>query len=118
MKDNLYFYKAKIVSVYDGDTCRADIDLGLHIWLRNERLRLARINAPERRGPEKEEGLVSADFLRNLINGKEVIIETQKDKAGKYGRYIAEIWLPAGDDTYMNVNDHLVEKGYAEYKEY
>ncbi len=118
MQDNLYFYRANIVSVYDGDTCRADIDLGLHIWLRNEKLRLARINAPERRGPEKEAGLASADFLRALINGKEVIVETQKDKAGKYGRYIAEIWLPGDDGSYMNVNDYMVEKGYAVYKEY
>ena len=118
MQEQLYFYRANIVSVYDGDTCRADIDLGLHIWLRNEPLRLARINAPERRGGEKEKGLISADFLRNLINGKEVIIETQKDKTGKYGRYIANIWLPSKDGSYLNVNDYMVQKGYAEYKNY
>lgn len=28
-----YTYKAKIVSVYDGDTVTADIDLGLHVLL-------------------------------------------------------------------------------------
>ena len=32
----LFHYTAFVQSVYDGDTCRVDIDLGLGIWLRNE----------------------------------------------------------------------------------
>lgn len=28
----LYHYNAKIIDVYDGDTCTVDIDLGLHTW--------------------------------------------------------------------------------------
>ncbi len=118
MKDKLFLYRAKIVSVYDGDTCRADIDLGLHTWIHNESLRLIRINAPERRGAEKEQGIESGNFLRDLINGKEVIIETFSDKSGKYGRYLVEIWLPQDDGSYLNVNDLLVEKGFAVYKDY
>ncbi len=47
MDSNLYLYKAKIISVYDGDTCRVDIDLGLKVWIKNEKLRLLRIDAPE-----------------------------------------------------------------------
>ncbi|MCK4563662.1 MAG: helix-turn-helix transcriptional regulator, partial [Verrucomicrobia bacterium] len=41
----LFHYTAFVQSVYDGDTCRVDIDLGLGIWIRNEKLRLVRINA-------------------------------------------------------------------------
>lgn len=93
MDTNLYLYKAKIVSVYDGDTCRADIDLGLKVWVKNEKLRLLRINAPELRGEEKEQGKLSRDFLKEQIEGKEVILQTQKDKQGKFGRYLAEIWV-------------------------
>jgi micrococcal nuclease len=63
--DSLYHYRAVIAEVYDGDTVTADVDLGFSVWLRGERLRLARINAPEVRGDEKESGLAARDFLRD-----------------------------------------------------
>ncbi len=113
----LYHYNAQVRSVYDGDTCRVDIDLGLGIWIRDEKLRLARINAPEVTGDTRALGIASRDALREYIGGKEIIIETIKDQRGKYGRYLAEIWLPEGDG-YVNINDELVANGYAEYHEY
>jgi micrococcal nuclease len=113
----LYHYTAQVLSVYDGDTCRVDIDLGLGIWIRNEKLRLARINAPELTGDTKAEGMASRDALRELIDGKDVIIETIKDKRGKYGRYLAEIWLEQ-NGGFININDELVAREHAEYKEY
>ncbi|MCA9935493.1 MAG: thermonuclease family protein [Ardenticatenaceae bacterium] len=118
MQLNLYTYKAIVQSVYDGDTCTVDIDLGLRTWVHDEKLRLARINAPEVRGEEREAGLRSRDFLRSKIDGQKIVVETIKDQKGKYGRYLAEIWLEDGDDTWVNVNDLLVQEGFAEYKEY
>lgn len=119
MKDQsfLYHYKAFISAAYDGDTVTADIDLGLKTVVKGEKLRLHRINAPEVRGPERSEGLKSRDWLRDRIVGKTVLIETFKDKKGKYGRYIAEIWLPENGGC-TNINDELVEKGFAEYHDY
>ncbi len=113
----LYHYNARITAAYDGDTVTAEIDLGLKTVVTGEKLRLHRINAPEMRGPEKVAGKASRDWLRDRILGKEVIIETFKDKRGKYGRYIAEIWLPE-NDGYTNINDELVAQGHAVYKEY
>ncbi len=113
----LFHYTARVQSVYDGDTCRVDVDLGLGIWLRNEKLRLVRINAPEMTGPEKAAGTTARDFLRELIDGKEIIIETVKDRRGKYGRYLAEIWIQQGE-CWINVNDALVTAGHAVYQEY
>ena len=57
--------------------------------IRNEKLRLVRINAPEMTGPDKALGMASRDFLRGLIDRREIIIETVKDQRGKYGRYLA-----------------------------
>ena len=51
--------------------------------------------------------------MRSLILDKDVIIQTLRDKKGKYGRYIGIIHLK--DE---NVNELLVESGYAEKKEY
>lgn len=113
----LFHYTAQVQSVYDGDTCRVDIDLGLGIWIRNEKLRLTRINAPEMTGDEKPQGTLSRDVLRSLILGQEIIIETIKDRRGKYGRYLAEIWLPE-HGGYTNINDKLVAMGHAVYEDY
>ncbi len=117
MQGKLYHYRAVVQSVYDGDTCTVDIDLGLSVWVRKEKLRLYGINAPEMRGAEKEAGKKSRDFLRQQIDGKEIFIQTIKDKKGKYGRYLANIWLEK-DGDWININELLVSEGYAVYKAY
>jgi len=108
-----FVYNAVVVSAYDADTVRLDIDLGCGIWLQNEPCRLFGINAPEVRGKEKEAGKRARDYLRELIVGKEVVIETIKDKKGKYGRYLVNI-----EHGGFIVNDLLVQKGHAVYKDY
>ncbi|HEX7357969.1 MAG TPA: thermonuclease family protein [Ignavibacteriaceae bacterium] len=118
MEKVLYHYKAKIVDVYDGDTCTVDIDLGLHTWIKSEKIRLNRINAPELKGADRAAGLKSRDFLRSLILDKEVTIETIKDKKEKYGRYLGEIWFEDKKGKIINVNDEMVKNGFAKYQKY
>ena len=48
-------YKTKVMRWVDGDTLRCMIDLGFHTH-KEERIRLARIDAPELRGEHKEQG--------------------------------------------------------------
>jgi micrococcal nuclease len=116
-KDALYFYNAKVRRIYDGDTIFLDIDLGLSMILKNEKIRLARINTPELRGPEKEAGIVARDFLIKLISRKNILLETIKDKKGKYGRYLGEIWVET-ENGFENVNDLLVKNGHAKFVKY
>ena len=118
MEDKRYFYSAIVRDVYDGDTCTVDIDLGLGAWVHGEKLRLHRIDTPELRGADRPRGLVARDFLRELIDGKTIIIETFKDKREKYGRYLAEIWLVDANNKWKNINDLLVSSGNAVYREY
>lgn len=106
---NLYYYKANVIKVYDGDTITVDIDLGLGIWLHKQSIRLYGIDAPEVRGSEKIEGKKSRDWLREKILGKEIVLKTIKDKTGKYGRLLGEVWFEN-----ENINDLLVEVGMAE----
>ncbi len=107
----MYEYKAKIVAVYDADTVTANIDLGFRSHMRKVKLRLFGINAPEMRGSEKEAGRVSRDWLREQILDKEVFIKTYKDKTGKYGRWLADIYPT--DDHSKSFNQIMVEKGLA-----
>ena len=108
-----YIYEADVVEAYDGDTVTLNIDFGDSIWKLKEKCRLYRINTPEVRGQERPHGLISRNVLREKIVGKKVVIETHKDKRGKYGRLLVDIWLDG-----ENINDWLVSEGLAEYKDY
>lgn len=109
-----YWYKATVVSVYDGDSIRVNIDLGFGHWWKGEdgkgvKLRLSGIDTPELRGEERDQGLVVRDKLRELIDGKEIFIKTEKDATGKYGRYLATVVTLDG----MDVNEYLLLNGLA-----
>lgn len=60
--------------------------------------------------------LESGDFLRGLIDEREIIIETVKGRRGKYGRYLTEIWI-GQDGVWSNLNDALVVASHAVYQD-
>jgi micrococcal nuclease len=99
----MYEYRAQVISVYDGDTLRADIDLGFGVTMSNQSIRLRGIDAPEIRGESREAGLASRDYLRALIEGMVVTLKTHRDSKGKYGRWLGDVYL--GD---LYINDHMV----------
>jgi micrococcal nuclease len=112
--------------IYDGDTLRCDIDLGCWTWIKNESIRLLGINAPERRGKTKEDGLQARAFLQELVttygepkvgSGSQVIyrlmVYTQKDKAGKYGRLLGVLWGDDGNGNRVNLNEKMIDGGHA-----
>lgn len=103
--DKPYFYPVVITDVYDGDTVTADFNIGMGVWMLNQKCRLFGINAPELRdagGPEAK------SFLKTMLFGKGVIAETAKDKRDKYGRWL--VTLHTADGV---VNDRMIEAGYA-----
>lgn len=117
MKDSLYHYKAIVTKVYDGDTITVSVDLGMNFYRKNTKIRLYEINAPELRGKTLKEARASRDYLRKMILNKEVVIQTFKDKKGKYGRYLANVWIKL-DKKWSCINSIMVEEGYAVYKNY
>ena len=38
------------------------------------------------------------------------MVETERDATGKYGRWLARIWLP---DLPVSVNQHMIDVGHA-----
>lgn len=127
MKDLLvpaFRYKAQVVSVYDGDTVHVLInvlnesrELGLYLTMlqtlqMKAKLRLDGLNAPEL---SDAGGAASRDYLRGLLPaGLQVEMEVSKAPLDKYGRYVAVIYLPDG----QNVNELMISTGHAERREY
>ncbi len=107
----LYTYRAHVLEVYDADTITVDIDLGLETWVRGVKVRLYGINAPEVRGKERPEGLISRDWLRDRILGKDIVLRTHKDKKGKYGRWLGTVF--SHEKEPVSLNDEMVSKGLA-----
>jgi micrococcal nuclease len=112
----MYEYKSEVLRVVDADTLDLRVDMGFRHF-QDMRVRLARIDAWEKRGEEREKGLEATQFVLELFANLEddyVVIRTQKDKQGKYGRYIAEVVIMNPDGTEkLNLNELLVEKGHA-----
>lgn len=106
----MYEYRARTRVIHDGDTLRADVDLGFGVWISNMPLRLAGINAPELGNPGGRE---ARDWLRNkLPAGSLITIRTYKDATEKYGRMLTDIWL--GDPVSgTSINQQLIAVGHA-----
>jgi len=112
----MYEYKVRdIIKIYDGDTVTITIDLGFGIY-KTDNFRLSGLDAPEVRGVERPDGLISRDWLRARLEGateKDFRVKTFKDKKGKYGRYIAELFIDG-----VSINLELITEGLAEARIY
>ena len=90
-----YTYRATVLEVHDGDTIKADLDLGLNVWIKGAALRLLGCNARELSEPG---GTEARDHLSGILPvGTVVTLHTVKpDKFG--GRYDAQVELGDGTD--------------------
>ena len=135
MKQPKYIYEnIKVVRVIDGDTVELEVNVGFGFAFRDI-FRLNRINCPEIRGKQKEEGLVAKRYVferlfgerlfgitrkfkgKVIVNGTTIKfippIKIQTFKKGKFGRWIVEIWVDG-----KNLSDELVSKKLAWYHSY
>jgi endonuclease YncB( thermonuclease family) len=95
----------RVVNVVDGDTI--DVEVNGEI----ERVRLIGVDTPETVHPFKaleHFGKEASNFTRRQLEGKEIRLEYDLSKRGKYGRLLAYVWI--GDEHF---NAKLIEEGYA-----
>ena len=108
---NIIYGKATVV---DGDTIDAMIDVGFDIH-HKARIRLLGVNTPETRTKdlvEKEAGLAAKAFSSDWLDGHETIyIQTHKDKSGKIGRILGDIYSDENKTAWLN--EDLLEGGHA-----
>ena len=85
----------KVISVYDGDTFRVDIDSLSPIVGKNIPVRLEGVDTPEINGKcqyENDLAILARDFVRDkLFNAKE--IKLNEIQRGKYFRVVAKVFI-------------------------
>ncbi|MFH1561277.1 MAG: thermonuclease family protein [Patescibacteria group bacterium] len=99
--------KTKVIKVIDGDTIKIEGD-GI--------VRYIGIDTPETVHPNKPVqcyGEEASSKNKELVEGKEVILEKDISETDKYGRLLRYVWL--GD---ILVNEYLVKEGYAQSSSY
>lgn len=100
---------AQVVRVYDGDTVVVEVTKRFHVRL----LDCWAAEIRTRDQDEKARGLAARDYLRGLIDGREVLLEVPADgleigKSFSFGRVLGRIYLDGRD-----VARQVVEAGHA-----
>ncbi len=77
--------RATVVSVTDGDTIK------VRIGDKIETVRIIGYNAPETNQPFGDKASL---YLKTLLEGREVILESDVQATDKYGRRLYHVWVP------------------------
>ena len=101
-------WRVKPGSIYDGDTLR--VIRGTE----ELKIRFCGIDAPELKQPL---GVESRDYLRSLINQGDGTIHVLPIEEDRYGRTVAELWIPIKPDyeAEIHLNTAMVEAGMAHH---
>ena len=105
---------SKVISVYDGDTFRVNIDSLPPLIGKNIPVRLEGVDTPEINGKcqyEKDLALKARDFVRRkLLNATEIKLKDLQ--RGKYFRIVAKVYIDG-----VSLEGELLQNGLAyQYK--
>lgn len=102
-----HFGAYEVLRVVDGDTIIVDIDGS------ETTVRMIGIDAPESVHPDasrnSESGKIASEFTAELLTGKQVYLEYDRERTDSYGRTLAYVWL-----DHKMVEETLLENGMAE----
>ena len=96
-----------VTEVVDGDTIQINGD---------QTVRFIGIDTPETKDPRRPVGCFgkeASNKTKELLFGKEVILQKDVSETDKYQRILRYVFLPLEDGTILFVNDYLVREGFA-----
>ena len=108
-----YIFRAHCIKVVDGDTIDVNIDMGFGLHS-THRLRLWGVNTPEKHASDpavREKAYEATEFTASFVEDKDIMIQTYKSET--FGRYLAKVFVPQGNNEYVCLNDMLVIEGLA-----
>lgn len=114
-------YRAVCKRVKDGDTFEMFIDFGLRKYAYEE-IRLRNFDTPEffhpRNEAEKTHAIAATEFVRNLIENRQVLLKTYTD-AQTYGRFVADVlYYQLNTRTWLSLAAALTAGGFAKREVY
>lgn len=104
--------QALVAEVVDGDT----IELG-----DGKTVRFIGIDTPETVDPRRSVGCFGKEAshrTKELLSGKEIILQKDVSEADKYKRLLRYVFLPLQNGQILFVNDYLVREGFAKVLTY
>lgn len=104
--------RALVTKVVDGDT----IVVG-----DKDTIRLIGIDTPETVDPRRSVGCFgkeASNQMKNLLNGKVVVLDKDVSDTDKYSRLLRYVYLPLENGQTLFVNDYLVREGFAKVLTY
>ncbi len=105
MRKIKYRHVGEVLSIYDGDTIHAQIDLGFRVMFQIK-IRLAGIDSAEL---STEAGIEARNFLLKILPvGETIICESQR--LDKYGRSLAIVTIPKQK---ISVNQQMIDANFA-----
>lgn len=102
---------ADVLYIYDGDTYFIKLEtklLGEDVIFPNIKIRSANLDAPEVRGPEREEGLKTLYRLRELVQSAQETYFCTEMERGNFGRLLGVLFVDG-----ESVEDILIREGLA-----
>jgi len=124
----MYEYPAKCVKVVDGDTVKLEVDIGFGIT-KKDTFRLKDIDTPEIYRPscdaELQHGREAKQFVQDQLRcwikdddrAAILLVHTHKDKQGKFGRYLCDIYYKT-DDGLKSLVEELKRNGFEKRESY
>ncbi len=104
--------RMKVTKVVDGDTIEVEGDVSV---------RLIGIDTPETVDPRRPVGCFgkeASNEAKNLLSGKEVILQKDVSETDKYKRLLRYVYLALEDGKLLFINDYLVREGFAKVLTY
>ncbi len=106
--------RAIVTRVVDGDTVELE---------NGERVRYIGVDTPETKHPSKPVqcfGREASKRNKELVEGKEVLLEKDVSNTDRYNRLLRYVYLPNPDasEEAIFVNEYLVEQGYGQVISY
>lgn len=97
----MYEYRATVLSLVDGDTLDALVDLGFGIF-HKIRVRILHINAPE----EGKLGYhMAIQELKNILSSSQWKVILKSQKKDSFGRWLSDLYL---ESTKESISDLLL----------
>lgn len=109
-------FKVSSIEVIDGDTVDCEIKLPFKIRLSAERVRIQKINAPEKR---TDAGKIATEATKEWIEKvkpNRLWMECRGERDGKYGRIIGDFLdmeNPRTKEIKERLSDYLLANGFA-----